>query len=167
MKLNREDKELIYNIIDAFLQDLAQKHINVSKELRAISIQKLLRHLNQHIRKYGIYSNNNPSTYEPEAYKILSWYAFILAGLKKGNANYFGEQQRATIIATAIAHLNRYLEADLVVGFDISFLKKLTAMAITHYVDDDLSIGKNGVYMAFKAVYMFYQNFEKHKDGEV
>ena len=40
-------------------------------------------------------------------------------------------------------------------------------MAITHYVDDDLSIGKNGVYMAFKAVYMFYQNFEKHKDGEV
>ena len=160
MKLdNQDDHKLIFEIIGAFLQDLNNtKHINISKELRKISINKLLKHLNLHIEKYGVYSiKDKDIIYEPEAYKILSWYAFILAGLKKGKADYFGEQQRADIIGTAISHLNKFLEIDLGQGFNLNFLRKLTAMAITHYVNDDFAIGQNGVYIAFKSVYIFHK----------
>lgn len=128
-------------------------HTKLELELPKSFLVKLLRKLYRHItlflKEYDISIN------ELETYKVLSWYSFILSeeltNLNDEKAKVLGESKWAVLIACEMMNYCLLEQTNKKHSLPRTYLAKLYLMSLNDKIKDDLAIGRNGLYMAFKS----------------
>ena len=90
-------------------------------------------HLQRHTTTYRVYQE------KPDPFKIMAW-----MGL------YLHQENRTFHLRAVVYSLNHLLEQDSR-SLPSSMLDKITLMAMNDGRDDDVAIGKNGLYLIFRS----------------
>lgn len=146
--LKQEDRELTQRIFSQFLDVLHKSDVSISKKQEQDVILATLKHMRSYVDEYNV------TIQSIDIYKIISWAAFFL--VKEINDEY--------VIVDAAHIMNKILYADTHNKYQHidEFIIKITLMALNDSrlandsSKDDLAIGMNGFYMAFKSPSMMY-----------
>ena len=165
--ISKSNRRLIKCIVKPYLNALVENNVYISEQIYRISVRLVSKHLKEHIDKYRISSSKDKNEYEPEVYKILSWYSFILIDMeeKESGKSIFSEEDRAIILEVAITHLNIYLFIDTGYKLSSELINKIFLMGLnnkdTEY--DEFAIGKNGLYLSFKSASNIFHSIQREK----
>jgi len=151
--LKDKDLQLIYLITNKFRQKVESKLLKIKDIVFIRSQDELIANLKRYVSRYNLSSHQKADEYEVDAYKILSWFAFILLGQKQDKANIFTRESQVKIIMLAVDRLNTFLKVECKSNLDNNYLMKLVIISHNSLNDkmESISISKNGIYIAFKS----------------
>ena len=138
--MNIDDK--LFNAI-TLLNELLEKprfshFIAVSDDSQEKALDKATEHLFLHNNTFGVDAKST------DIYKLLSWYGFYLSE--------FADDQKSVIYLATIYILNNKILYNELCKKKIShhLVSKIYRMLVLDGEDDNLAIGKNGLYISFR-----------------
>lgn len=152
-KLTPDQIEVLVNSIFSFLRDLQMLIVNGNNKLTPgikprnqfpptktviECINQLLKHLNGHVDKFGLCHD------DIDYYKIAAWLGMFL--IKNTSSDVYGVEENDVVMTMAFE-----MEAGDGRRLDRESLYMVTDMLKNDGIEDEHGIGKNGLYLIFRA----------------
>ncbi|MDE7174077.1 MAG: hypothetical protein K2N54_01210 [Helicobacter sp.] len=133
--LDDEAKIVTKNLHDFFM--VLKEYYGI--KLHKPRLQAILREVNKHYKKHRDTYKNICYVTSGDAFKIISWTAMFL----------YQENKNEQILHAACAYMNELLK-ELERAIPDKTIIEIVAMLCNDGKDDNVAVGKNGLYMAFK-----------------